>query len=98
MKTVQDDLRHCQITIEFAMNELMAGRTFYEDYFKDQKWEDLSRTDKAICILQSYMGNQELGDPEGFGRIRQQIHEEFLKQKRQKEKELHEDLEERIKE
>ena len=35
MRTVQDALKHCELTIEFAMNELTAGRTFYDGYFED---------------------------------------------------------------
>ena len=80
-RTVQDDLKHCQLTIEMAMTELMAGRTFYEGYFEGKNWLDLSRADRAICILQAHLGNQSLGDPEGFKEIREEIHERFLKMK-----------------
>ena len=78
MRTVRDDLQHCEIAIQFALNELMNGRTFYEDYFVGTKWEELSRTDKAICILQAYMSNQSLGDPKGFDKIRENMHKVFL--------------------
>ena len=81
MRTIKDDLDHCKIAIEMAMAELMAGRTFYEDYFKGQQYKDLSRTDRAICILQAYLGHQQLGDPEGFKEIRQHMHRAFLERK-----------------
>lgn len=78
MRTIEDDLRYCELAIHFAISELCAGRTFYPGYFENMKWEDLSRTDRAICILQSYLGNQELGDPIGFIKIRQRMHKTFL--------------------
>ena len=81
MRTVQDNLKHCELTIEFAMNELTAGRTFYDGYFENKNWNELSRTDRALCILQSYLGHQELGDPKGFEEIRRNIHATFLKMK-----------------
>lgn len=82
MRTVEDDLKHCQIAIQLALNELMVGRTFYEDYFKGQDYKTLSRTDKAICILQAYQNNQSLGDPEGFQEIRQNMQDIFLMMKK----------------
>lgn len=78
MITIEDHLKHCELTIEFAMNELMAGKTFYDGYFENKNWNDLSRTDRAICILQSHLGHQELGNPIGFEEIRRTIHDKFL--------------------
>lgn len=75
--TKKDDLK------QLALNELMAGRTFYTDYFKDKDWNDLSRADRAICIL-SYPNNQYLGEPLGFDAIKEHI-EEILNREVEKE-------------
>ena len=68
----KDELKYCSILMQLALNELMAGRTFYTDYFKGKNWNDLSRADRAICIL-SYQNNQYLGEPSGFEEIKDHI-------------------------
>lgn len=68
----KDDLKDYSVLMQLALNELMAGRTFYTDYFKDKGWNDLSRADRAICIL-SYPNNQYLGEPSGFEEIKEHI-------------------------
>ena len=64
--------RQDRIILDLALNELMAGRTFYTDYFKGADWNNLSRADRAICIL-SYQNNQYLGEPNGFEEIKEHI-------------------------
>lgn len=68
----EDELKEHSVLMQLALNELMAGRTFYSDYFKDKDWNDLSRADRAICIL-SYSNNQYLGEPSGFEEIKYHI-------------------------
>ena len=47
----KDELKYYSVLMQLALNELMAGRTFYIDYFKDRDWNDLSRADRALFIL-----------------------------------------------
>lgn len=68
----KDELKYYSVLMQLALNELMAGRTFYTDYFKDRSWSDLSRADRAICIL-LYPNNQYLGEPSGFKEIKEHI-------------------------
>lgn len=59
--------------MEIVLNELMAGRTFYQGYYEGKNWLDLSRADRAICILQAHLGNHELGYPKGFEEVQEDI-------------------------
>lgn len=68
----KDELKYYSILMQLALNELMAGRTFYTGYFKGADWNNLSRADRAICIL-SYPNNQYLGEPNGFDAVKEQI-------------------------
>lgn len=68
----KDELKYYSILMQLALNELMAGRTFYTGYFKGADWNNLSRADRAICIL-SYQNNQYLGEPDGFEKIKDHI-------------------------
>ena len=71
--TKKDNLKDYSVLIQLALNELMAGRTFYTDYFKDKGWNNLSRADRAICIL--LYPDQYLGEPSGFEEIKEHIKE-----------------------
>ena len=80
--TKDDDLKQCKIAIEFALKELMDGRTFYDEYFKSDNWKYMSRTDRAICILCTCTEDSSLGEPMGFDKIKTKMERAFFKKQK----------------
>ena len=83
MRTKEYELDHLNIAVDLALEALMKGRTFYEDYFKGQEFDQLSRTDQAICILLTRKGPGDLGEPNGLDKINRAIHTKYLDKKKQ---------------
>ena len=75
---MENELEYSKYLMHVVLTELMAGRTFFPDYYKGRDWIELSRADRVICILQSYLGNFELGLPEGFEEVVEDISRRFL--------------------
>ena len=74
---MEKELEYSKYLMHIVLIELMAGRTFFPDYYKGRNWLELSRADRVICILQYSLGNNELGEPAGFEEVKEQIMKGF---------------------
>lgn len=64
---------HNKEFLDMLLNELLGGRTFYENYFNNLPYKQLPRIDKVALMIMEYLGDNSLGEPKDFEKVKEKI-------------------------